>query len=89
MKAGELTDFWGSSYLNLNAEGPDKIVPSLLAMNTSYRGKCVPKEVFMLLVAYKFRNYAGHNIKQQNVVTTEYDRIILFLLFALLSVQSL
>jgi hypothetical protein len=82
MRKGDLEDFWGPVY-KINQEDPDKIVPSLISKSLTYRGGAIREEVFVLLIAYKFRNYAGHNIKQQAVVTNNYEEIISNLIFAL------
>jgi len=79
----ELQDFWGKKFLKLNGSEPDVIVPRLLMANEVWNGRLVPKEVFPLLVAYKFRNYGGHSIAQQQVITKEYAKILDQLIFAL------
>jgi hypothetical protein len=90
MSQSNLKDFWGPKDLNLNDEDPDKIVPDLISRSRTYRGNAVREEVFVLLIAYKFRNYAGHNIKQQSVVTSHYEDIISNLIFALfLAIEKL
>jgi hypothetical protein len=40
-------------------------------------------EVFDILLAYKLRNYGGHNIKQQSVFGNSYEAIIKRLIFSL------
>jgi hypothetical protein len=83
MKHNELEQFWGPQ-LNLNTSEPDHIIPKLLAKKELYNNEAVKGEIFDLLLSYKLRNYAGHNIKQQSVFTNSYQAIIKRLIFALL-----
>jgi hypothetical protein len=72
----DLEDFWGKNNLDLNNSDPDQVLPILFAKSIKYRNNPVPNEVFTLLVAYKLRNYGGHNIKQQQIAVIEYDKIM-------------
>ena len=79
----------GTSNLNLNSQTLDQVLPILLSNIQMPLGE-IPKEVYVMLVAYKIRNHAGHNLNQQQVLTSRYDEILNRLFNALfLSVQSL
>lgn len=89
MKNNDLSSYWGKQ-LKLNESDPDVVVPTLLTKSDTYNGNPIRKEVFTLLVAYKFRNYGAHNIRQQKTVVTNYEDIIKNLLYSLfLSVENL
>jgi len=89
MKQSDLTDYWGTK-LKLKKSNPDTIIPRLLNKADIYKGNIVPREVFTLLIAYKFRNYGAHNIRQQNSVVTRYEDIVKNLLYSLfLSIEKL
>lgn len=79
----ELTQFWGQSGLNLNDLPPDSVIPRLLAMNESWNNRPIPKELHPFLIVYKFRNYGGHSISQQQIISKEYAKILENLMFAL------
>jgi hypothetical protein len=85
MSRDELIDFWGPKNLYLNDVNMDldKIIPRLLSKKETYNGRSVRREIFDLLMAYKLRNYTGHNIKQQNTVNNDYNDIIRTLVICL------
>jgi hypothetical protein len=90
MNSVDLSTYWGSQYLNLNDSDPDIVVPKLLTKLDTYKGNSIPREVLTLLIAYKFRNYGAHNLRQQNTVVTRYEEIIRNLLFSLfISIENL
>jgi hypothetical protein len=90
MKRTDLEDFWGSNNLKVNCRDPDTLVPTLLQMAELHNGKAVRKEVYAFLLAYKLRNYGGHNIHQQDILTEKYEEIIKILFMALfLSIQAI
>jgi hypothetical protein len=92
MNHSDLKNYWGVNDLKLNESDPDKIIPRLLNKSDIYKGNNtpVPKEVSTLLIAYKFRNYGAHNIRQQSTVVSRYHNIVKNLLFSLfLSVEKL
>src|SRR5581483_252035 len=76
MSQQDQQEFWGDRGLNVKIAEPNTLVPILLDMQVKHNGNAVPEEIFALCLAYNLRNYAGHNIKQQSIITTEYDRII-------------
>lgn len=79
----------GSNGLNLNSSTPDTVIPLLLS-NIQNPSQNIPKEVYIMILAYKLRNHGGHNIHQQNILSTRYDEILENLLFALfLSIHSI
>jgi len=79
----------GTSNLNLNSQTPDQVLPTLLTNIRNPSGG-IPKEVYVMLVAYKIRNHGGHNINQQQILTSRYDEILSRLFNALfLAVQIL
>src|SRR5206468_10389235 len=89
MNQSDLMDYWGSK-LKLKKSKPDTIIPRLLNKSDIYKGNKVPREVFTLLIALKFRNYGAHNIRQQSTVVTRYEDIVKNLLFFLfLSIEKL
>jgi hypothetical protein len=60
---------------NVNNDPPDIVVPRLLT-SIQQPAQGIQKEAYVLLLAYHLRNHAGHNISQQNVLTTNYDEIV-------------
>jgi len=91
MSQNDLEKFWKHGPLgSVENDDPDVVIPKVLAMNITHNGKTVPREIFTLLVAYNLRNYGGHNLGQQNILTTHYTEIIRTLLMSLfLSVEAL
>ena len=78
----------GMNGLNLNATPPDNIIPHLLT-NVQNPSSGIKREVYTMLVAYRLRNHAGHNLNQQMVVTTRYDEILDCMFYSLfLALQS-
>ena len=76
--------------LKINDTDPDIVVPILLRKSDTYNGNPIRNEVFTLSIAYKFRNYGAHNIRQQTIVVTNYEEIIKNLLYSLfLSIENL
>jgi len=79
----------GSNGLNLNSLDPDTIIPTLLS-NIQNPTQNIPKEVYIMLIAYKLRNHGGHNLHQQTVLSTKYPQILENLLFSLfMAIQSI
>ena len=79
----------GSNGLDLKSQSLDSVIPTLLS-NIQNPSQNIPKEVYIMLVTYKLRNHAGHNINQQTVLGTQYDEILEKLLFSLfLAIQSI
>mgnify|MGYP000276412966 CR=1 FL=1 len=79
----------GSNGLNLKSQSLDSIMPTLLS-NIQNPTQNIPKEVYIMLVTYKIRNHAGHNINQQTVLSTDYDEILEKLMFSLFfAIQSI
>jgi hypothetical protein len=90
MNEADLTSLWGENNLDLNNSNPDDVIPRLLLKNEYFKNKAVKQEIHDLLVAYKFRNYGGHNIKQQNCLTDKFEDIIQALFSSLfISIESL
>ena len=91
MSQNDLDTFWKNGPVgSIASDDPDLVIPKLLAMNRMHNGKAVPREILTLLVVYNLRNYGGHNLGQQNVLTTHYTEIIKTLLMSLfLSVEAL
>lgn len=69
-----LNDLIGQNNLNLNASTPQNIVQDLLNYihNPVHE---IPKEVYVMLLAYYLRNYAGHNIERHDILISKYDEI--------------
>ncbi|NOJ29651.1 MAG: hypothetical protein DA328_05725 [Nitrososphaeraceae archaeon] len=60
----------------MNQSSPDDIILKFISKNDSFIGKSIDIHVFPMLISYHFRNYAGHNIKQQKTVIINYKDII-------------
>jgi hypothetical protein len=76
---GDLAQLWGKNNdLKLNDPNTnlDSIIPRLLLKNEHYQNNSVKREIHDFLIAYKLRNYGGHNITQQNCLTANFDEII-------------
>lgn len=67
---------------NLNKD-PDDAIPRLLQMNLNYNGSPIKKEIQYLLVAWNIRNFAGHNIKIQNVFGDKFKELFKVLLYCI------
>jgi len=90
MSESDLRNFWGENYLKINKDDSNTVIPKLLQKTEQYNGNPVPKEVFVILTAYHLRNFAAHNITQQQILTSNYDEILEQLLMALfLAIDSL
>jgi hypothetical protein len=63
---------------------PDTIIPKLLPLNLTYNSQPLPKELSCMLVAWRLRNYGGHNLKGQSVLVNNYPDIIMVLMYALM-----
>ena len=83
MSETDLKNLWGSSNLDLRNSAPDDIIPRLLLKKEYSNNNPIRKEIHDLLIALKCRNYGGHNIKQQNCLTNQFDDIIQSLLNSL------
>ena len=71
----DLNTLIGRNNLNLNASTPQDVVQDLL--NYIQRpASNIPKEVYVMLLAYHLRNYAGHNIDRHDVLISKYDEIL-------------
>jgi hypothetical protein len=68
---------------NISGEKPDIIIPKLLSMLKNHNKFCIKKQVLTLSIAHNLRNYGGHNIKQQHILTKKYNQIIDQLLMSL------
>lgn len=65
---------------NIKNGEPDQIIPKLLPMTLEYNGVSVKKEIQYLFVAWNLRNFAGHNIKTQNVIVNHFEDLLKILL---------
>ena len=90
MQENDLKNFWGSNYLKINTDNSDTVIPKLLEKTEKYNGNSVSKEVFVMLTAYHLRNFAAHNITQQQVLISKYDEVLeqMFMAF-FLAIDSL
>jgi hypothetical protein len=91
MSDTDLRDYW---YQQLKLEiiefEPDVVLPTLLKKSGTHNGNPIPKEIFTLTIAFAFRNFGAHNIKQQNSVVADYEEIIKNLLYSLfISIENL
>lgn len=79
----------GTNGLDLKNTDVDTVIPILLS-NIQNPSNGIPKEVYIMLVAYKLRNHGGHNLDQQRVIGSSYNEILKNLLFALfLAIKSI
>lgn len=79
----------GPNGLNLNQTDLDTILPTLIS-NIQNPGQNIPKQVYIMLIAYKLRNHGGHNLNQQMVLGSQYHEILEYLFFSLfLAIQSI
>ena len=79
----------GTNGLNLNPLDLDTIIPILLS-NIQNPTQSIPKEVYIMLVAYKLRNHGGHNLHQQTTLSSNYSDILENLLYSLfLAIQTI
>jgi len=65
---------------NIQNGEPDQVIPKLLPMTLQYNGVLVRKEIQYLLVTWNLRNFAGHNIKIQNVIVNHFEDLLKILL---------
>jgi hypothetical protein len=79
----QLNTFLSNEKLNVRNGKPNVIIPKLLSMSKRHNKIPIRKEIFTLLIAYNLRNYGGHNIRQQYVLTSKFDKIIEQLLMSL------
>lgn len=61
---------------NFNRASPDQLIPRLLSASLQYGGVQVRREIQYLLVAWKLRNFSGHNIQIQNVIASRFEEIV-------------
>lgn len=71
----------GTHGLNLNHTEPDLILPTLIS-NINNPSQ-YPRDLYFMLIAYRLRNYAGHNLTQQTVLSLRYNEVLECLFFAL------
>ena len=71
----DLDDLIGRNNLNLNASTPQDVVQDLLDF-IQHPAANIPKEVYVMLLAYHLRNYAGHNVDRHDVLISKYDEIL-------------
>lgn len=70
----DLDNLIGRNNLNLNESTPQDVVQNLL--DYIQNPTCnMPKEIFVMLLAYHLRNYAGHNIERHDVLISKYNEI--------------
>ena len=53
----------------------DIIISKLLSKPKMPNGKGIVTEAQYLLIAWKLRNYGGHNITSQSILVKEFDRL--------------
>jgi hypothetical protein len=62
-------------HLNWKNDDIDVIIPKLLTMSTLPSGKSLSKEAKYLLIAWKLRNFGGHNINTQSILVKKFDEL--------------
>ncbi len=65
---------------NIASSKPDILLPKLINLQLNLKGSVIPKEVQYLFVAWNLRNFAGHNIQTQNVISREFDKLLKILI---------
>lgn len=60
---------------------PDRVTLRLLSEQLTYNGSRISKEIQYLLIAWNLRNFAGHNIKMQNIFVSKFDDLLRILLY--------
>ena len=73
----------------INRDDPDNLLERLLPMNLSIGSKKVDKLAINYLIAYNLRNYGGHNIKMQNCLVNNFDKIFQILMNCIIHSVSL
>lgn len=70
-----LENLIGSDNLNLSGNTPQNVVQVLLD-HIQNPSTDIPREIYVMLLAYHLRNYAGHNVSRQDVLVSKYDEIL-------------
>jgi hypothetical protein len=64
---------------------PDEVLSCLLPMKIKNVSKEVPKIAIHYLIAWKLRNYGGHNIRQQRCLVENFEDIYRILMMCIIS----
>lgn len=64
---------------------PDEVLRFLLKMNIKIGSKEIPKLVIHYLIAWKLRNYGGHEIQQQRCIVENFEDIFKILMKCVIS----
>jgi hypothetical protein len=72
----------GINDLNLKKDSLDVIIPKIFNYIQNPPAG-ITKEIFPILLAYKIRNHAGHNLDQQTILTQHYEKILQHMMNAL------
>lgn len=77
--------------LSINFDDPpDTVVPVLLKYSLTYNGQPADKRMTTMVLAWYLRNYGGHNIKGQQILLTDFPKIVKQIMYALfMAVEAL
>jgi hypothetical protein len=70
-------------------QDPDEVLKILLPMNLKIGSKEIPKLAIHYLIAWKLRNYGGHEIQQQSCLVKNFNDIFEVLMRCIISVVDL
>lgn len=85
MSAKDLVEQVNKKYsMNFHKDDPDKVLKTLLPMNLKIGSQQVPKLAIHYLIAWRLRNYGGHNIRLQKCLVDRFDEIFKILMMCLL-----
>jgi len=82
-KHNSVRQFLGAIRPNLNIGSPDQVVPSLLNGQAIFDGQKIIPDMQAVFLAYYLRNFAGHNIKGQDVLIKRYTEVLNYVMDAL------
>ena len=69
---------------------PDNVVPALLNGTLTYDGQPADRRLVPMILVWHLRNYGGHNIKGQQVLITDFQKVVKEIMYALfLAVDAL
>lgn len=66
-------------------QDPDEVLRFLFRTNSKIGSKEIPKVAIHYLVAWKLRNYGGHNIQQQKCIVENFEEIFQILMRCIIS----
>ena len=70
--------------IDFHKDDPDKVLNILMQMNLLVDSKKVPKLAIHYLIAWRLRNYGGHNIRLQKCLVDRFDEIFEILMMCII-----